>query len=146
MVPVFGFIIAAWSTIFMEHWKQIQSKSAAEWGMSEFEQTEMIRPQYHGESISSFIDGKPMIHFPRQKAAFRARAATAAVFSFIILVIGIVAGIYILKTDLTPSLGQYASMVVSAVNACQITIMKFVFTVFVQRLNGKLFWNSVYDY
>jgi len=128
VLPFFGAFICVWSTFMLEYWKREQNTKACHWGMSEFESKEVERPDFKGEQINSFVDGKPFLYYPPSLTRNK-QAASFFVLSFLtLIVIGAVAGIYVLKFTLTETLGDNASTVASVVNTVQITIFNYLYT------------------
>lgn len=56
MYVVYAAITIFWTTIFLEHLKRRTNAKAIEWGQSELQEDEIIRPQFHGKSRRSPIN------------------------------------------------------------------------------------------
>jgi hypothetical protein len=48
----------------LEFWKRGQRMQAMKWGMLDFEDEEPDRPEFKGDRIKSFVDGRDMTYFP----------------------------------------------------------------------------------
>ena len=59
-VEFFAVFVTIWAVCMMEFWKQKEATKAMEWGMADFESEEQDRPEFHGDIISSPIDGQVM--------------------------------------------------------------------------------------
>jgi hypothetical protein len=128
VLPFYGVCITLWSISMLEFWKRSQSIQAMKWGMLDFEQDEPDRPEYKGDRIKSFIDGKEMTYFPDTQRSRLFAMSQSVIYTFISIVIGVVAGIYSMRYVLqTQSLGPYASTVASVVNTIQITIFNVLY-------------------
>eukprot|EP01035_Chromulina_nebulosa_P019942 gene19942-25908_t len=129
VVPFFALVITIWSIVLLEGWKRKESFIALEWGMSNFEQTEIDRPEFTSEEIiDSFIDGsKNYIYYPSSKKAARLSYSFTLIGSYILLVIGVVASIYYMRFSLQASIGSSASTLASIANAIQITVFNVIY-------------------
>jgi hypothetical protein len=136
VLPFFGVILTVWAIVFLETWKRKESTTALKCGMSEFETAEPDRPEFHGEKIESFINGAPMVYFPQRAARRRLAFSVAVVSTFIMMIIAVVAGIYVMRFSLQHHLGRYASYLASAVNAVQIQIFNVVYNFFATLLTS----------
>eukprot|EP00595_Chromulina_sp_UTEXLB2642_P003694 CAMPEP_0196764098 /NCGR_PEP_ID=MMETSP1095-20130614/5350_1 /TAXON_ID=96789 ORGANISM="Chromulina nebulosa, Strain UTEXLB2642" /NCGR_SAMPLE_ID=MMETSP1095 /ASSEMBLY_ACC=CAM_ASM_000446 /LENGTH=707 /DNA_ID=CAMNT_0042118727 /DNA_START=171 /DNA_END=2294 /DNA_ORIENTATION=- len=129
VVPFFALVITIWSIVLLEGWKRKESFIALEWGMSNFEQTEIDRPEFTSDDvIDSFIDGsKNYIYYPSSKKAARLSYSFTLIGSYIMLVIGVVASIYYMRFSLQATIGSSASTLASIVNAVQITVFNVAY-------------------
>jgi hypothetical protein len=129
VLPFYSLIVTVWSIVMLEFWKRTQSTVALEWGMTDFEQSEQDRPEYQGNTIKSYIDGKDMIYYPPAKARNLLRITRTVVFSFVSIAIGIVAAIYIFRFYLQArnDTSNIASLVASVLNTIQIQVFNIVY-------------------
>jgi hypothetical protein len=81
----------------LEFWKREEKLIGMRWGTTDFEEDEPERPQFRGEIIKSFVDGKDMKYFPPQRKNNLLAQSGVLIGSLILLVMGCVAGIYILR-------------------------------------------------
>jgi hypothetical protein len=141
VLPFFGVLLAVWAIVYLETWKRKECTTALKCGMSDFESAEPDRPEFHGEMIESFVNGAPMVYFPQNTARQRVALSVIVVAAFIMLILGVVAGIYVMRFGLQPQIGRYASYLASAVNSVQISIFNAVYNYFAVRLTStfKLF-------
>ena len=136
VLPFYSLVITVWSIYMLEYWKRQQATTALFWGMSDFENQEQDRPEFNGTEMKSFIDGRDMTYFPSAKAARRARISRTVIFSFIAAVIGVVAGIYVLRFQLQArnSTSGSASTVASILNTIQIQVFNFIYQIVARKL------------
>ncbi|CAN0034483.1 unnamed protein product [Phaeothamnion confervicola] len=100
-----------------------------------FEEDEADRPEYHGDSIASPIDGSPILYFPPHQKMARIRMALSIISMLIIIVVGCIAGIYGLKWYLVYGMSddedgwgyKYGKTITSLINTVQIQILNFVY-------------------
>jgi hypothetical protein len=52
------------ATTFLEYWKRQEAEWRCQWGMANYQEKEVERPQFVGEDIRNPIDGKMTKHFP----------------------------------------------------------------------------------
>lgn len=51
----------------LEYWKRENKAVTLEWGTSDFESTELDRPEYFGENMKSYIDGSDIVRTESQE-------------------------------------------------------------------------------
>lgn len=136
VLPFYGIVITVWSIFMLEYWKRKQIKYALKWGMIGFEASEPERPEFKGEMIISYVDGKKMLYFPKGAQAHRKSWSFTAIYTFIFLVIGVVAGIYYMRYTLQPKIGSYASTVASILNAVQIQVFNMIYQFMANKLTA----------
>ncbi|KAG7398627.1 Anoctamin-3 [Phytophthora boehmeriae] len=135
MVPYFGIFMALWSIFYYEYWKRYNSTLALEWGMSTFEEEEVERPEFQGKETISPIDGSPIRYFSPQKRFRRIMRSLFFISALILLVVGVVAGIFVFRIAATS--GKWKDMftvngvqlggpAASTVNAIQIMRATFI--------------------
>lgn len=111
----------------LEFWKRAESTVALKWGMSNFEKTETERPEFRGDEIDSYINGRKMLYFHPSIESRRGALSNSVVATFILLVLGIVTGIYTLRFSLQPSIGSLASVIASILNTVQIQLVNLIY-------------------
>lgn len=132
-------VILTWSIIMLEQWKRKQMENALRWGMTEFDVTETDRPEFEpDEMVPDFICGESVDDPDEKSMKFihpgsqRNRLAYSflVVGTMVLIVIGVVAGIYVLRahTFFAPIPGASSSTLASVCNAVQIQIFGFMFT------------------
>jgi hypothetical protein len=126
-VPYFAGLMAMWSVLFLEHWKRTEKNTAMKWGTIGFEENEVARPQFVGETILSAVDGKPMLYYPREKRARQELFSSAVIYAFIFVVIAVIASIFALRIAINATgaaVGgvELASVVASVLLAVQIQV------------------------
>lgn len=134
-VPYFAGIMAIWSVLFLEHWKRTEKNTAMKWGTIGFEQTEVERPQFVGETIRSPVDGKPMLYYPREKRARQELVSSAVIYAFIGVVVAVIASIFALRIAINSTGAavagvELAGVIASVLLAIQIQV-GFSSTIFV---------------
>lgn len=95
----------------LEMWKREEKNTALRWGTIDFEEDEPERLEFKGEEIPSYINGKPMTHFPSHIKARLICESTSLISLVILLVIGCVASIYVLRMYLYDAIGPDSSTV-----------------------------------
>lgn len=127
VLPFFCVLISVWAIYMLEKWKQLEKFTAMRYGMLGFEESEPDRPEFRGELIDSYIDGSPFLFFPPEESKKRRFGSRTIILSFISLVIGVLASIYVLKFSLQNSIGSTASTVASILNTIQITLFNMIY-------------------
>ncbi|KAG6578286.1 uncharacterized protein IUM83_16509 [Phytophthora cinnamomi] len=144
LVPYFGLFMALWSIFYYEYWKRYNSTLALEWGMTTFEEEEVERPEFEGKPTTSPIDGSEMRYFDPHTRFRRVMGSLFFISMLILLVIGVVAGIFIFRYAATS--GKWKDMftvngiqlggpAASTVNAIQIMVMNNVYSTVAEKLN-----------
>jgi hypothetical protein len=137
VLPFYGVCITVWAIIMLEFWKRSQRMQAMKWGMLDFEDEEPDRPEFKGDRIKSFVDGRDMTYFPPKQHGRLVAASQSVIVTFIFIVIGVVAGIYYMRYVLQKqSLGPYASTIASVVNTIQITIFNVIYQIVAVKLTN----------
>lgn len=138
VLPFYSVIMCFWSVFMLEYWKRTESTTALKWGMTDFESKEPIRPEYHGKPINSFIDGSVILYADPLRTALNFRISRFIIASFVMAVIGVVAGIYTMKFTLLQAAvgGSGASTVASLLNTVQITVFNMIYEVMAVKLTN----------
>lgn len=124
----------------LEYFKRREKAIALRWGMTEMESVEQNRTAYKGEWRENFYKGELLPKDPEaepektMKYALpmdqlkRGAAANTIVAILIMMVIGVVAGIYVLRFYLeNEGFGTYATTIASVLNAVQIQIFNVIY-------------------
>jgi hypothetical protein len=127
VIPFFSLVIAVWSVLMTEYWKRREFAVAMKTGMSDMEESQRNRPEFKGTERPSLIDGTPEITYPKRKGRMRVGASFSVIAVFVLIVIGVVAGIYTMRFVLYQSIGSNAQVVASVVNVVQIQVLTFLF-------------------
>lgn len=133
IVPYFAAFMSVWSTLMLEFWGRKEKFHAMKWGMVGFEEAEQARPQFKGDLIQSPVDGKMFMYFPRNEYMKRIVMSTSIVSGCILVVLGVVTGIFVLKIILTSMrelvVGgtQTGGIIVSIANAVQIQVLNMAY-------------------
>eukprot|EP00644_Phytophthora_capsici_P014584 jgi/Phyca11/536486/estExt2_fgenesh1_pg.C_PHYCAscaffold_540035 len=144
LLPYFGLFMALWSIFYYEYWKRYNSTLALEWGMSTFEEEEVERPEFDGQLTTSPIDGSEIHYFSPHTRFRRVMGSLFFITMLIVLVVGVVAGIFVFRYAATS--GKWKDMftvdgmqlggaAASTVNAIQIMIMNNVYSSIAEKLN-----------
>ena len=81
MYIVYAVITILWTTIFLEHLKRKSNAKAIEWGQSELEEDEIIRPQFVGKSRRSPVnDDLQEPWYPMFKRVFKVSVTSLVLF------------------------------------------------------------------
>eukprot|EP01039_Chlorochromonas_danica_P003789 gene3789-4139_t len=127
VLPFYSLIITVWSVFMLEYWKRKEKLTAMRWGMIGYEDDEPDRPEFKGELIKSYINGGDMLYFPQEEFLKRSISSQSVIGTFITLVLGVVASIYVLRFSIQSDLGSSASTVASILNTVQITIFNYIY-------------------
>ena len=141
IAPYFAAFMALWSTLFLEFWKRKEKYYAMRWGTVGFEEEEVTRPQFIGEKQRNPVNGKEYLYFPARKKHIRLFKSSTIIGGFIVVVIGVVIGIFIMRLvlshikDLVVGGVQTAAIIASIANAIQIQIMNMIYGDMAIKLN-----------
>ena len=127
VLPFYSLIICVWSIYMLEYWKRQESYSALQWGMTEFEEEEPVRPEFKGHPIKSYINGKEMLYFPPEEYMDNMINSSSVVLAYMLLVLGVVASIYVLRFSIEKQVGTYSSTIASVLNTIQITVFNYIY-------------------
>lgn len=134
VLPFYSLIICVWSILMLEYWKRQEAYTAMQWGMSEFEEEEPVRPEFKGHPIRSYIDGSEMLYFPPEEYLDNMANSGSCVGAYMLLVLGVVASIYVLRFSIEAQVGTYASTIASVLNTVQITVFNYIYRDIVVKL------------
>ena len=128
-VTPFAVMMALWASFFMEFWKRKENRLAMEWGMTAYEETEEVRPQFRGEPIPSPATGQEILYYNPYLYLLKVFLSSTVIATTIVTVVAAVAGIFVFRVYVTQvqplEVGgvNIGSTVASVLNA--ITIMLF---------------------
>ncbi|KAF0716863.1 Aste57867_2628 [Aphanomyces stellatus] len=159
----FAVVIVVWSTLFTELWKRKRAVYSVLWGMDHDEIQSVPRTQFDGVPRMNPVDNTTEMWFKSTKwcvsssflllvativatpnhciarARAKIRMSFVVVFLMVLIVLVALAGLFYLKylsLKLTsPTLKQWASIGVSALNSIQIQVLNFVYSMVAKRLN-----------
>jgi hypothetical protein len=125
-IPFYSVFICLWGIFMMQTWKKVETRTALEWGTSDFEANESEMPEFRGDKISSPITGEPnKLFYPNSRRSWFIRLSALIIFVLILLVVGIVASIYLIRRTLVTDGGlalSSAQTIASIINAVQIAL------------------------
>ena len=129
---LYSIFMSIWATVFLEGWRRKESSLSILWGTTKFERVEVPRPQYKGVMRRSPItDEMEEIYYPTSKRIWIFILAASVSLLILSLVLGIVAGLIILKSEITDKLVvsgvNFAGPVVSLINAVQIIVFNIIY-------------------
>lgn len=154
ILPFFALFIAGWAVFMLEFWKRKQAMTAYRWGMDNFEDEQIDRPEFKGEgegvyastdsngkssgTITSFIDGSEMKYFPPKKQTILMLQSFAAIGSLATLVLAVIISIYVIRRVLySTTVGGLSSFVASIMNSVQITIFNVIYSKVANALTDR---------
>jgi hypothetical protein len=109
-VPIYGILVALWITLFLEFWKREQSFRAMQWGTSDFEESESLRPEFindpHARQIRSYVHGKLEYEDKQSQRYNRIAISTSLITIAAGAVIVIVLSIFVLRIKLIDAEGK----------------------------------------
>ncbi len=129
VLPYYAWSVSVWSIAMLLFWKRSEMTDALYWGQTDFKDHEMVLPEFKGQVIKSFIDGKDTIYFDPWVKSFHRYTASAAVVGLVAISIVTVGYIYVLKNDILSSLigNINAQYVASALNGLQIAFYNTIY-------------------
>src|SRR5690554_3240474 len=87
--------------------------------------------------MDSIITGKPVIYFPHSKKVNLVLQSFLVIAAMVALVVGIVAGIYVLRIVMARTDKTMGSVIASVLNAVQIQVMNFAYGVVADALTDR---------
>lgn len=137
-LPIYGVLVALWSTFFMEFWKRHQAMLEQKWGMSSFKSQEQLRAEYTSRvkrQERSYIDGKPTYLLSLGVSRIKRAVSGGITLTLLGVVIVVVASIFLIRVLLTKqsvSRGGkipdgYPDYITSVINAVSIQLMAFIY-------------------
>ena len=135
-----------WSVFMLEFWKRKEKDFAIRWGTLDFEENEQDRSEFKGQAIKSFIQDGQMRYYPSRTRCINIFQSSIVVVALIAVVIGAVAGIYLMRESLQHEVGSAAQSITSVVNVVQIQIMNFTYNFLVTELTNRENHRTETDY
>ena len=139
-LPAFSFCLALWAIFMLEFWKRKENKIAMEWGMSGEEDRDIVQPEFRGDRIKSFVDGKDYIFYPTSKRNSYIAQSSMAILGLTLLVLGVVASIYTIKGQLVNVYGfsvSNAQTAASIINSLEIQVTNLLYTFLANELTSR---------
>lgn len=146
-LPVIGALVAVWSTFFMEAWKRRQSTFAARWGMTEYSQSEPLRPEFvqRASRSRSKVDGKPAFNTNpvwHKVVGTATGSVTLTMLGVVIVVVGCIFWLRVFlvqrsKDNGGPIPNGFPDYITSVINAIQIQVMNYLYTHMATWLTNK---------
>ena len=136
---IYCIFIAFWGTIMLEYWRRYEATLAFSWGTTDFFQDEVPRPEFKGRTRRSPIndDLEELFYSPIKRAVSISIGFLVSVV-VVLIVIGIVAGLIIMRWKLTEQLMvngfDGAGPLTSVLNAIQIQIFNFIYEILAFKL------------
>jgi hypothetical protein len=132
MIPFYCVFVSFWAQLMLEYWKRKEVTKAMEWGQTDFEETEIDRPQFRGDYIQSPTDGKRMKYFSPSERAKRMLYSYFIISLMILLVITCVSLIFLAQYFLNERVSDDqvksdGSSVTSIGSAIQIVVLKMIY-------------------
>ena len=129
----YSVFMTIWATIYLEGWKRKEAGLSISWGTTKFETVEIARPQFKGiKRRSPITDDLEEIYYPSGKRACFIMIAVSVSILILSIVLGIVAGLIILKSALADVLLygniNFAGPVCSIINAVQIQVFNVIYS------------------
>ena len=136
VLPFYSVLVTVWGIIMLEFWKRRQATVAMWWGTTDFEtKDEQERPEYKGDMVFSPIDGSKILYNPESDMTFKAVSSVIVVSTFITIMCGSLAGIYVLRFFINDRIGtSEASYVASALTTALILTMNTIYQVIAKKL------------
>lgn len=137
VLPFFSVFIVLWAIVMLEYWKRKEKMQAMMWGTVGFEMKEVDRPEFKGELKKSVVNGKETVYFPNRVREKYISQSMLVIGSMIMLVLGVVGSIYVIRAALTPDMGSDAQYVASILNAIQIQVFNFLYSMIADFLTER---------
>jgi len=135
VLPFFGLFTVFWAILWLNNWKREECTKAMEWGMTGFEETEINRPQFRGDIITSPITGQFELWYPPDVRRRKNLFSQACICALILAACGVTSSVYVMRSALEPSLKENAATVASFISGIQIALFNIAFTSVAGRLN-----------
>lgn len=88
-LPMYALLMAFWTIIFTKCWRRKEHELALDWGTSDIEKGELVRPEFKGILRKSPVSGKMEKYFPAWKR--RLRYLISFLLSIPFLMLGVIA-------------------------------------------------------
>ena len=133
----FAVLMMLWGVLMLKFYKRKESRTALEWGMSDYESKEVDRPEFKGEIITSPVTGQFELYYPPGERRNKLLYSQSVITVSVILVLGCVAAIYVMRFILESYVGLYASTVASTLMTVQIQVFNIVYYSLAKNLNKQ---------
>ncbi|CAK9298488.1 unnamed protein product [Gordionus sp. m RMFG-2023] len=112
----FAIFMSFWSTLFLELWKRKQNELAWDWDTKDFEEEEIVRPEY--ETQVKTLRKNPITntlepYLPLYSKALRLMGTGITVLTFLVMVMGVVFAIIIYKLSIISVLHSQGDKIIS---------------------------------
>ena len=142
---IFALFVSFWSQVMLEYWKRKQARVGMEWGISDIEQLEVERSSYSLDPelvvIPSYIDGKPILHYPdkiKRQRIFKSMYVTVLLILCVCGAVGLVFYIkFVMITSDDESVASMAGTVSSIANALLIQTLNTLYHDYAVELNER---------
>lgn len=124
-VAFFALFISFWATFMIEFWKRKQSRLVLQWGMSNFERQEVVRPEFiPSHYLPSPITGLSEPYYSYQTFMVKVTSSLTIVAFCVVVIIAAIAGIFVFKvfisldpqvTGLSQQNATYLALVINAI-------------------------------
>mmetsp|Transcript_14000 Transcript_14000/g.27157 ORF Transcript_14000/g.27157 Transcript_14000/m.27157 type:complete len:611 (+) Transcript_14000:852-2684(+) len=132
--PIFFFVMAIWSAVFLEFWRREESRYSIRWGQTFFKDKEPLRPDFKGHWTNNPVDGKPIEVYPWYLKLFRMMFAQSVITTLVVLVISSVFSLFYVRSLITAWDQTFGSYIASFAFAININIWNFVYGKLSQQL------------
>lgn len=130
LLIIYACMMSIWCILLLEYWKRKEQRIAMKWGMRNFENKELERPEFRGSLINSYINGRELKFYPPDKRANRECHSRIIMILLVCLIFVALASIYALRFYLQASgtwLAPYATPIASVLNSMQIVIFNAIY-------------------
>ena len=149
-LPFYGLLIALWSTAILDYWRRKQNIYAMEWGMTDYEETEVLRSEYINNPITKNIvdpvSGEVAPYFPANEYIKRHGMSKTTIITFTLAIVAVVAGVVVFRAYMAymtsfrpesfPEWIRFATPYFGALlNTVQITIFGMIWKKVAKKLN-----------
>ena len=142
IMPYFAAFISLWTTFFLASYKRKEVRTAMQWGMVGFEETETERPQFVGVEMKSPVSGKQMLYFSGAERFKRSIRSYAALLLSLVIAVGVLALLLFFRVliGMTPASVAVADVITSIFVSMQIELLNGYY------LNAALKLNDYENY
>jgi len=121
----------------LEYWKRREFSLQLAWGTSDLELLDVVRPEFIGTEIRSYVDGSKYIYFPPSEHRCLVLQSSLAITAIILLLLGLVVGIYVARYNLYDHIGgSNAQILASLMNSTLIAVANPLYYSFAIYLTG----------
>eukprot|EP00606_Chrysophyceae_sp_TOSAG23-5_P000816 GSChrysophyteH2.ASY1.ANO1.1622.1 assembled CDS len=135
ILPFFGMFSCMWAMAWINFWESKSAYTAMQWGQTGFEKSELERPQFKGDLITSPVTGQFELWYPPHMKRMKRLKGIIVIIFTIALVLGTVTGIYVMRFALEKDYGSNAATIASFATTVQIAIYNKIYTSLAIGLN-----------